>query len=189
MVATNDQQSEAVSFKLRGGDRLRMAGEGHSYRTVWNQKVAGFTLHTFSDDFSQLKTDYISYEGRTLHTFTVKKGAPAPAPGPAPPGPGPAAGCCHFDDAACAPGLVCCKEDCDKEPRQCSYTQWACGGRYGRKHHCEWRQQGAPEGELEGGGVCVVGSGGEAGSSAAEDGAAVAEDGRVATAVEMVVVA
>ena len=105
------------------------------------------------------------------------------------PGPGPAAGCCHYDDASCAPGLVCCKEDCDKEPRQCSYTQWACGGRYGRKHHCEWHQQGATEGELEGGGVCVVGSGGEAGSSAAEDGAAVAEDGRVVTAVEMVVTA
>ena len=42
---------------------------------MWNEKVAGFTLHTFSDDLSTLTTDFIDYSGEVLHSFTVEKGA------------------------------------------------------------------------------------------------------------------
>jgi len=45
----------------------------HSYQEVWYQKVAGFTAHTFSDDFLQLKTDYIDYNGNIVHSFTISK--------------------------------------------------------------------------------------------------------------------
>ena len=46
---------------------------GHSYQTVWNKKVAGFTLSTFSADFTQLTTQFISYNGQVLKSFTVSK--------------------------------------------------------------------------------------------------------------------
>eukprot|EP01031_Cornospumella_fuschlensis_P033878 gene33878-40991_t len=45
----------------------------HTYQTVFNQKVAGFTSHTFSDDFSTLTTNFVSYTGSTIHSFTVNK--------------------------------------------------------------------------------------------------------------------
>jgi hypothetical protein len=47
---------------------------GHQYRTVFNQKVAGFTTHTFSSDFSQLTTNYVDAEGNMIHSFTVTRG-------------------------------------------------------------------------------------------------------------------
>ena len=67
MVHTSDQNGEMMQHRLAGRsinatrtlDGVRV---GHSSETVWNSKVAGFTLHTFSDDFSTLKTDYISAE-------------------------------------------------------------------------------------------------------------------------------
>ena len=46
---------------------------GHSYQTLWNSKTAGFTLHTFDSTFSKLTTQFISYTGAVLHTFTVTK--------------------------------------------------------------------------------------------------------------------
>lgn len=46
----------------------------HSYHTVWNQKVAGFTTHTFSGDYSQLTTSYVTASGTTPNSFTVSKG-------------------------------------------------------------------------------------------------------------------
>jgi hypothetical protein len=41
---------------------------------VWNQKVAGFTRHSFSEDLSSLTTDFVDSSGATVHTFTVQKG-------------------------------------------------------------------------------------------------------------------
>jgi len=46
---------------------------GHTYQTVFNDKVAGFTTHTFSSDFSQLTTNYISYTGQVVHSFVTTK--------------------------------------------------------------------------------------------------------------------
>lgn len=37
---------------------------------VWNQKVAGFTLSTFSADFQSLTTQFISTSGSVVHSFT-----------------------------------------------------------------------------------------------------------------------
>jgi predicted MPP superfamily phosphohydrolase len=73
MIHTQDQHHEVVSLKLAGGN-IDNTTSGHSYKTIWNQKVAGFTLHTFSDDYKSLKTEYISYKGETVHHFTVTKG-------------------------------------------------------------------------------------------------------------------
>ena len=86
MVATQDQTTPAAEAKLRGGAwRAGAAADGHTYETVWNQKVAGFTLHTFSDDYQSLETQYIDYTGAVVHSFTTKKGgAPSPGPGPSP---------------------------------------------------------------------------------------------------------
>merc|ERR1712050_736536 len=65
------------------------SANGHSYRQVWGSKTAGFTLHTFSNDFKTLTTNFVSYTGETLHSFSVQRGSPpgpAPTPTPAPPG-------------------------------------------------------------------------------------------------------
>jgi len=47
----------------------------HSYKTLWNQKVAGFTSHTFSTDYTQLTTNYIDAKGNIVHSFSVTKGS------------------------------------------------------------------------------------------------------------------
>lgn len=46
----------------------------HTYDTVFSQKVAGFNLHTFSDDLQQLTTAFIDYNGTVIHSFTTTKG-------------------------------------------------------------------------------------------------------------------
>jgi len=52
------------------------------YESIWESKIAGFTLHTFSEDFSSLRTDFISSTGDVLHSFTVSKRGPSPSPSP-----------------------------------------------------------------------------------------------------------
>jgi hypothetical protein len=46
-------------------------------KTVY-EKVAGFNLHTFSDDMQQLTTDFIDYTGKVIHSFTTTKGQVKP---------------------------------------------------------------------------------------------------------------
>ena len=72
MVATHDQDQGTVPEKRNGGDPVADGGR-HSYKTVWNSKVAGFTLHTFSADLKELTTDFYSYTGAVVHSFTVTK--------------------------------------------------------------------------------------------------------------------
>ena len=85
MVDTDDQMSPTTKLKLeeghvpagfrrtyQGSDSTATA-RGHSYDQVWKETIAGFTLHTFSSDFSTLTTDFISYQGDTLHSFVVNK--------------------------------------------------------------------------------------------------------------------
>eukprot|EP00462_Mataza_sp_D1_P010186 CAMPEP_0175164568 /NCGR_PEP_ID=MMETSP0087-20121206/26496_1 /TAXON_ID=136419 /ORGANISM="Unknown Unknown, Strain D1" /LENGTH=440 /DNA_ID=CAMNT_0016453635 /DNA_START=44 /DNA_END=1367 /DNA_ORIENTATION=+ len=63
---------------------------GHAYKRIFNQKVAGFTTHTFSADYSTLTTNFVTSSGATIHSFTVAKGGkPTPSPAPAPPSPSP----------------------------------------------------------------------------------------------------
>lgn len=44
------------------------------HRRVWNQGVSGFTTHTFSQDFTQLTTTYVTYENQFVRNFTITKG-------------------------------------------------------------------------------------------------------------------
>lgn len=151
-VASHDHDLDSTPGKRRTGLKvLHTAGDtlepylGHNYATVFNQKVAGFTVHTFSSDFKTLTTDYIAYTGETIHTFTTTKGgSPSPSPSPSPtPGGG---SCCYYSDSSCVEGQICCKSHCN-DPSTCSYTQYGCSGSYGQKHRCHWT-----------GGKCVAGS-------------------------------
>ena len=58
-------------------DKERKLGDSkynnHTYQTVFNLKVAGFTSHTFNSDFTQLTTNFISYDGENIHSFAVYK--------------------------------------------------------------------------------------------------------------------
>lgn len=63
MVRTKDQEDELEESALNAS----------AVRDVWNKKWAGFTLHTFSENYTQLRTEYIHYTGKTLHSFTVTK--------------------------------------------------------------------------------------------------------------------
>jgi hypothetical protein len=74
LVNTADQTHPKTSVRVAGGN---LEGESspnsHSYQTIFNQQIAGFTLHTFNSDFTSLTTDYISYKGDILHSFSVDK--------------------------------------------------------------------------------------------------------------------
>ena len=72
MVETHDQTQGKVPEKRDGAAVVE--GEGrHRYESIWNSKVAGFTLHTFSEDLKSLTTDFYDYTGSVVHSFTVTK--------------------------------------------------------------------------------------------------------------------
>lgn len=94
MVNTVDQSHPITSIKVQGGDvsledwkqfrQSKLAAIngksatapnylGHSYTTLFNSKTAGFTTHTFSEDFTTLTTNFVSYTGTILRSFTVNK--------------------------------------------------------------------------------------------------------------------
>lgn len=164
MVDTESQSSAITPGKNRTSRKVQGLQldpyQDHQYTQVWNNKIAGFTTHTFSSDYSSLTTDFYDYNGNNIHTFTVTKGvkpspappSPSPAPHPRPP-PGPrpppspkpppspsppGSACCHYSDATCKSDSVCCKSQCD-EASTCSYTEEGCNGRYGKKHNCGWK--------------------------------------------------
>lgn len=132
MVATADQEDEVLRTKLAGGNVSRSVG--HTYQSVFNQKVAGFTLHTFDASYMKLTNEYVSYTGEVVHSFTISKSSPGPAPAPP-------SSCCFFDDAACQAGQTCCSSS------KKSYASESSCAKYGAKHGCVWQ-----------GGSCVVGS-------------------------------
>lgn len=115
---------------------------GHNYHAIFNAHKSGFTIHTFSDDYKTLDTQYLDTDGNILHTFTVTKGTapspgpspPGPSPGPSPPGPSPGK-CCYTHDsaAACKPGMTCCSGSGK------SYQSEDTCKRYGAKHNCVWK--------------------------------------------------
>jgi hypothetical protein len=140
------ERLECRYMKTLGHPQLQYGG--HTYETVWNSKTAGFTRHQFNEDASTLTTEFVSYEGNVIHSFTVKKRGhgPSPSPTPVPPSPAPSkSSCCHSSDKSCTKGQVCCKSSCN-DPSTCSYTETGCSGHYGSIHNCAWQS-----------GVCVVG--------------------------------
>jgi len=83
MVNTPDQ-GEVGHSRTPGFERTALKVDGqnisadsqkyqHSYKTVFNSRTAGYTLSTFSSDFSSITTEYLSYTGSCLHQFTVQK--------------------------------------------------------------------------------------------------------------------
>ena len=95
MVDTEDQKHPITKAKLEGREvttEMRKAHRravnasdsatytDHTYQKIWNQAVAGFTLHTFNADFTQLTTDFVSYTGAVVHTFTSDKNGNIIAP-------------------------------------------------------------------------------------------------------------
>lgn len=120
---------------------------GHTYKALYNDRISGFTLHTFSDDYTTLTTDFLDTDGNTLHSFRVSKGpspaptpspspaptpSPSPSPAPTPSPPAPAGDCCRIGDASCKVGQVCCSGSGK------SYASESTCERYGAAHHCRW---------------------------------------------------
>jgi len=104
----------------------------HTCQTIMDTRVAGYTSHTFSADYTQLTTDFYKYDGSKFYTVTTNKGGNTPTPpGPAP-SPPPGSECCYYDDEKCDSGMICCAETGK------SYTEKTCEGKYGQKHHCSW---------------------------------------------------
>ncbi len=77
LVNTYDQTLPTTALKVNGGHipaaTTTTTTTSHSYQTIYSQKVAGFTLHTFSADFSTLRTDFVTYNGSVVYSFTVDK--------------------------------------------------------------------------------------------------------------------
>lgn len=73
LVSTADQFHPTTKAKADGLDADLKVGASHSYQTIFSQKVAGFTQHTFSDDYSSLTTNFISYTGSVIYSFTSDK--------------------------------------------------------------------------------------------------------------------
>jgi hypothetical protein len=90
MVNTTDQTHPITRAKLLGQDvtpdmrrshllsahpnaNISATYNDHTYKQVWGKTVAGFTLHTFNADFTALTTDFLSYTGEVVHSFTNDK--------------------------------------------------------------------------------------------------------------------
>lgn len=92
-----------------------LATNTHTVNEVWNQKVAGFTTHQFSEDLQSLTTSFIDYQGNNLYSFTVKKGG-----GPTPP---PSTGSCKDYGCVYSKYNKCqCNYYCEK----CTSRRRAC---------------------------------------------------------------
>ena len=96
LVDTPDQEKSATKDKVKGAAEIVSDGaahaiesEGsgniehrkgmgreetsHTYTTIFNQAVAGFTTHVFNSEFDALETKYIAYTGDVLYSFTSYK--------------------------------------------------------------------------------------------------------------------
>lgn len=112
MVNTKDQEQH----------EQHMLKAAPSYELVWDKKIAGFTLHTFSSDLSELTTEYLDYQGNSLRSFTVKKGV-APGPSPSPP----SGSSCKVRGCIYKSGESCqCDEKCSTYHNCCSDYDSVC---------------------------------------------------------------
>lgn len=85
LVNTADQSHHLTAAKVLGMDipysgglalglnEAPQIGQNHSYTTIFNQKVAGFTQSVFNSDFSVLTTNFVSYTGSIVHSFQSNK--------------------------------------------------------------------------------------------------------------------
>jgi hypothetical protein len=139
MVKTADQDNDERCKNPEGSNtNSNASSSGHTFQNVWTQKVAGFTLHTFSEDFKELKTEFISYTGEVLRSFSVTKGGtPSPTPTPPSPTPSPSPG------GKCGgPGAYPCTSGCTYIHKS---NEGACGvSKYGC-YNCANLPSGCPD--------------------------------------------
>lgn len=120
--------------------QAELSGVGHSYHSVWENKIAGFTTHTFNSNYSTLTSTFVDNNGNKIYTVVTTKGAKPIPPTPPAPAPTPTGKCCYSKSTSCTPGDTCCTT------KGKSYTKLGCEGEWGQKHNCQWT-----------GSTCVVG--------------------------------
>lgn len=139
--ATDRTYNKVHNTQVEAMADASLSSSGHSYEATFSVKKSGFTLHTFSDDFNTLTTEFLDTSGTVLHSFVVSKRQPSP-PGPspsppappAPPAPGPPTPgtCCLYDAGSCMIGQTCCNSSGKSYASEDVCTQ------YGAAHHCIW---------------------------------------------------
>lgn len=81
LVMSRDQlpgtEAQCRTYNMSHGLGVDQSAQGHRQEKVFTARSSGFTLHTFSNDFSSLTTDFLDASGSKLHSFTVKKGSSA----------------------------------------------------------------------------------------------------------------
>jgi len=137
LVMSRDQfpgsPAQCRTYNMSIGSDVGPVENGHQHASVFTERTSGFTLHTFSSDFSSLTTDFIDVGGEKLHSFTVKKGQgpvpPSPGPGPSP-GPSPSSGSCkEYGCGKYVRSHSCqCNSYCKHHRDCCSDYEAVCGG-------------------------------------------------------------
>lgn len=118
----------------------------HNCQLVYQKIVAGYTTHTFSDDFKVLHHYIYDYAGNLLHSANTKKGTGGEPDSSSSGGSAPASnsassyassstsegGCCYMDQTtSCWAGETCCSESGRPyDEKDCKY--------YGYKKDCVW---------------------------------------------------
>jgi hypothetical protein len=76
MVTTADQSHHSLQAKkvMQQNEQLFVGNQkNHSYITLYNEIVAGFTSHYFRNNFSELVTEYKNIHGDVLYSFVVDR--------------------------------------------------------------------------------------------------------------------
>jgi len=59
-----DTDGTSATFPVRSSlDIVNKGYNNHTYQTVFNLKVAGFTTHAFNAEYTLLTTNFVSYTG------------------------------------------------------------------------------------------------------------------------------
>jgi hypothetical protein len=157
MVYTKDQE-------VCSNPSCRTSDEAsHTPKELFYKKVSAFSVHTFSEDFSSLKTDIVGTNGATIYSFVTQKVAgPGPSPSPpspvppsppSPPAPKPSGscsvyGCGRYDEKHSCQCNYYCKEHndcCDDYDQTCSgpapsppsCKAYGCHISFNREHKCQ----------------------------------------------------
>jgi len=74
-VPPHQQVKSKAGANSCGGDN-----QWHSCEIIYQKTIAGYSYHTFNDDFTELTTYLLDYSGNLLHSVTTTKGgAPVPS--------------------------------------------------------------------------------------------------------------
>jgi len=110
----------------------------HTCQIVWEQTIAGYTTHSFSEDFSKLYTYIYDYDGHLLHTATTLRNGGSDSSSSSHNTPASSSSsnsddsCCYYKTETCHSGQTCCNEEGH------SYDENTCKGDTGKHHDCKW---------------------------------------------------